>query len=111
MAESLEFSVDDAWEKASKDSWRKFILETARDSDGVLYHKNKGSNVAYKQSGDGFVCTECGSEIQATTVAHPIWDGPFSCSGSGKVQNETVPYCPNCEKKPDYSGSPIQVKF
>lgn len=53
----------------------------------------------------------CGEEIMAATVYHPIWDGPFAMSGSGRVHRETVPFCPKCETPPDERGAPIDVPF
>ena len=52
----------------------------------------------------------CGAKILGKTVAHPIWDGPFPCSGSGKCEYESVPYCPVCEEEPNSSGEPITPK-
>jgi hypothetical protein len=52
----------------------------------------------------------CGTEILSKRVAHPIWDGPFPCSGSGQCEYETVPYCPKCEEEPSSSGAPITPK-
>ena len=61
----------------------------------------------YKTTNEGsdWFCTTCGSEIQGVTVLHPIHDGPFPLSGSGKVATEMVPYCPQCEKPPSSHGS------
>ena len=83
-------------------------MEPARDSNGVEYHKKKGSQIAYRKVEDGFECVECGSEILAAQVAHPVHDGPFPLSGSGRCENEQVPYRPKCEKEPNFHGSPIQ---
>ena len=44
-------------------------------------------------------------------IAHPIWDGPFPMSGSGRCDYEEVPYCPKCEKKPDFHGTPIECRI
>jgi len=54
------------------------------------------------EPGDNFSlkCIKCGAAAQGKRVAHPIWDGPFPCSGSGRCHYETVPYCPNCERDP-----------
>jgi len=49
---------------------------------------------------------KCGTEILGASVAHPIWDGPFPCSGSGRCHYETVPYCPKCEIQPSFHGFP-----
>ncbi len=54
---------------------------------------------------------KCGEKIMGARVAHPIWDGPFECSGSGQCSYQTVPYCPKCETKPNFSGAPIDVPF
>ena len=132
MKEQLEFSVNEEWQKFAKENhWASFILETAQDSNGVGYHRKKGSQIAYRKIEDGFECVECGSEIQVGSVAHPIWDGPFPMSDSVKCNYEQVPYCPiwdgpfpmsdsvkcnyeqvpycpKCEKEPNFSGSPIQ---
>lgn len=62
------------------------------------------------KDGEGFT-HNCGERIMAAKVAHPIWDGPFKGSGGGACQYETIPYCPNCEIKPDFHGSPIDVPF
>jgi len=107
---NLEFSVDEKWQKFEKEcnSWASCILETAKDSNGVEYHRKKGSNIIYKKINDNkFECIECNSTILTTTVAHPIWDGPFPLSGSGECHYEHVPYCPKCEKKPNFDGTPI----
>ena len=58
------------------------------------------------KEGVGFV-HKCGIEILAVSRAHPIWDGPFPCSGSGQCHYEQVPYCSKCEEKPSSSGAPI----
>lgn len=62
------------------------------------------------KEGKGFV-HQCGKVIMEATVYHPIWDGPFKCSGGGEVQTESVPYCPDCETKPNTRGTPIDVPF
>lgn len=54
-------------------------------------------------------CDKCGGVRLEATVAHAIWDGPFHGSGSGKCKYETIMYCPDCGKKPDYHGAPIHV--
>jgi len=56
----------------------------------------------------GWNCKECGTAIVNVRVAHPIWDGPFPMSGSGKCEYEQVPYCPQCEEKPSFHGAPIR---
>lgn len=69
----------------------------------VLSESTGKEGVGYKHS--------CGEEIKATTVYHPIWDGPFACSGSGQVHRETIPFCPECETPPNEHGAPIDIPF
>ena len=71
------------------------------------YHQKQGADVAYKAMGEGFVCTGCGGEIMTATVAHTVRDDFFPLSGSGRVQNEAVPYCKNCEKEPAFHGKAV----
>ena len=54
---------------------------------------------------------DCGETIMGARVAHPIWDGPFACSGSGAVHTKIVPYCPKCEIEPNFQGAPIDIPF
>jgi hypothetical protein len=107
----LEFSVTPEWDEFAKDNpWAAFIPEYAVDERGQKYMRKRGSSVVYKIEGDeSCVCASCNSEIEGATVAHPIWDGPFPMSGDGRVHNEEVPYCPKCEKKPNFHGSPLNV--
>ncbi len=66
------------------------------------------ANPKYERQDDGsYRCRDCGEEIRAVTVAHPIWDGPFATSGSGRCHQETVPYCPLCEEQPSTRGEPV----
>jgi len=57
---------------------------------------------------DGLICKTCKSQIMAVQVHHPIWDGPFPMSGSGRVHITLAPYCPQCEYAPSERGSPIK---
>jgi len=45
-----------------------------------------------RQTDGSYECPTCGSTIQSISVSHPIWDGPFAMSGSGRVFNESSPY-------------------
>src|SRR3989338_9544490 len=103
QVEKLEFKVIE-----NIPSWAAFKPEIAK-KDGIEYHRKRGSEIVYKCSDDGFECMSCGSEILAARVAHPIHDGPFPLSGSGRCEYEQVPYCPKCEEKPNYHGSFITV--
>lgn len=62
------------------------------------------------KEGEGYK-HKCGETIMSARVHHPIWDGPFKCSGGGEVKVEEVPYCPKCETKPNPYGAPIDVPF
>jgi hypothetical protein len=65
----------------------------------------------YEEQPNGtYRCRKCKTVILAARVAHPIWDGPFPMSGSGRCLYVNVPYCPNCEQKPDSRGLPIAPK-
>ena len=59
----------------------------------------------YDEEKKNFYCTICENEADAATIHHPVHDGPFPLSGSGRVINEIIPYCSMCEKKPNQSGS------
>ncbi len=67
------------------------------------------SNWTFKQDGTDSLwhCRDCDAVIQVATVAHPIHSRLFPGAGSGQVHNEKVGYCPNCEKKPNFHGTPI----
>ncbi len=56
-------------------------------------------------------CNVCGSPVRVTTVAHPIWDGPFEGAGSGACDYREILWCPQCdtEEPPWLSGSPIRI--
>lgn len=68
--------------------------------------REPGNMANYVKNGDGLKCKDCGADIVGAQVAHPIWTSGF-CGGSGGCKYETVPYCPNCEKKPNFSGAPV----
>ena len=102
MDKALQKIIDKAREK------RQGGQTTTRPSDSekiwlVLAESEGKDGVGFKH--------KCGTEIMGARVAHPIWDGPFPMSGSGRCHYETVPYCPNCETEPNFHGSPIDVPF
>lgn len=55
----------------------------------------------YEQRGARWICKTCCGEIKAVICYCPVWDGPGPCSGSGEVVTNQVPFCPNCEEKPN----------
>jgi hypothetical protein len=107
--ELSEIVKDLKFEPVESQSWEVFQPEKAV-KDGIEYLRKKGSDVIYKHKEEGYECLNCSSEILAARVAHPIHDGPFPMSGSGKCHYESVPYCPKCEEVPNFHGSPITAK-
>lgn len=97
------------FERFGVPDWAEYQPEIAKH-DGIEYHRKRGSKIIYKQVKDGYKCLNCDSDILVASVAHSIHDGPFPLSGSGKCEYEQVPYCPKCEKKPDFHGSFITIK-
>jgi len=66
----------------------------------TTYILKQGNSFAYKKNADGeWECARHKILVLAETVAHPVWDGPFPMSGSGKCEYEEIPYCPECEEK------------
>jgi hypothetical protein len=61
----------------------------------------------YTKDGDGYKCTTCGAKILGANVAHPVHFREMPGAGGGDCKYETVPYCPNCEKKPNFNGAPV----
>ncbi len=73
--------------------------------------RTEGDGKYVEKSEGHWECRDCGTRIMARVVRHPVWDGPFPCSGSGRVTTSEEPYCPKCEPenaKPK-RGAPIQV--
>lgn len=115
---NLEFKVNESWQKVANESpWKAFIPEFARDLDNKLYMRRRGGSIVYRLTSEDeeknmtYECTQCNGNISGVTVAHSIHDGPFPLSGSGQCKYEGVPYCPNCEDKPNWNGTPIDVPF
>lgn len=50
----------------------------------------------------------CGAILLSAQVNHPVHDGPFPLSGSGEVQTQQVPYCPDCHAPPSPQGAPVR---
>jgi len=63
-----------------------------------------------KQEDGDYKCRDCNETILAVRIVRPIWNGPFSLSGSRRCSYETVLYCPKCDRKPNFHGSPITPK-
>ena len=91
--------------KAEK--WASFRPEIAQQGERQFL-RAQGSKHIYEKKEDSYICTKCNTEILGARVAHAIHDGPFPMSGSGRCHYETVPYCPKCEEKPNFHGSPVK---
>lgn len=77
------------------------------DNCGAIYEERETGKVTYvllKPSED-YTCGTCGAKILAVTIIHSIHGRPEVLAGSGRVVKEYVPYCPNCEEKPNFTGS------
>jgi hypothetical protein len=102
------------WTCVSK-SWHHHQMEIAtvgQDEGGLSWlRKVANPKQLYFGPNDGrtiWRCGKCGGDIFTATVAHPVWDGPFPCSGSGQCEYEQALYCSVCEKVPSFSGDPIR---
>ena len=91
------------------DDWTAFKPEEATSKDGTVYLRDRERQIVYRKIDGGYQCVGCDEIVMGEKIAHPIWDGPFSMSGSGRVYSEIVPYCPKCEEKPSYHGRPISI--
>jgi len=99
-------SIPEGLEFVLKKERRGFTSKLVAEKDGITYFKKQGSNVVYKSINDGCYCTKCGHSVLSAEVVHPLWDPNFTCGGGGNTVTETVPYCPNCETKPNKTGNP-----
>jgi hypothetical protein len=71
--------------------------------------KREPGNLDNYEMKDGkFFCKVCGSIIYEQRVAHPIHMKGTN-NGFGECKYDNVPYCPNCDKKPSFSGVPVYV--
>ena len=78
------------------------------EKDGLTYVRKDRKEIVYVgKKNKEFTCSTCGTTILTAIVTHPVHDGPFPLSGSGRCRNEEVPYCPKCEEKPSSSGEII----
>ncbi|TSC72030.1 MAG: hypothetical protein G01um101438_790 [Parcubacteria group bacterium Gr01-1014_38] len=70
-----------------------------------------GNMENYEKDGDQWRCRDCRALILATKVTHPIHAFELPGAGLGRCQYTIVPYCPNCETKPEFHGRPLEVPF
>ena len=73
--------------------------------------REPGNMDNYEKRDDEYHCKTCGSPIMAAQVAHPIHFREMPGAGAGECQYEDIPYCPNCERKPSFSGTPIETSM
>jgi len=69
--------------------------------------REPGNMENYVAEGNGFKCKTCKGVVMGAVVLHPIHLRSMPGVGFGQCQRETVPYCPNCETKPDSCGAPV----
>ena len=83
-------------------------VEVDTDDELVWIRKAQKHDQLYavKPNGTNWCCAKCGTMALTASIAHTVLDGFFSCSGSGEVSYEEAPYCPKCEEKPSFYGSP-----
>ena len=83
------------------------ILEGSKcDVCDTIYEKrNTGSVLYVRKPNDTYRCGDCGRPVFPAEVIHPVHDGLFPLSGSGRTETENVPYCVECEDKPSVDGS------
>lgn len=93
------------WTKFSAD-WQNHSMEGSYCPICKTIRERKNGQVVYTKKNAVYTC-QCGAEVLAAEVFHPIHDGPFPLSGSGRVKKEIVPFCPKCEEKPSSSGKII----
>lgn len=66
----------------------------------------------YIEESDGtYRCKDCDAVILSATVTHPVHWSMMPGSGFGEVETRQVPYCPNCEEKPNPNGQPVYYEF
>ena len=80
------------------------IEETICPTCETQYHRKINTKHTYKFINDKFVCNDCDTDITTTIVSHPIQIK----NSKKKNYDEDVPYCPICEKKPQYYGKIIK---
>lgn len=99
------------YDVGSPDDDHKLERSKFEESGDYIYmRKKQNPNQMYvtgKKDTNTWHCLKCQSVVLAARVAHTVRDGFFPLSGSGEVNYETVPYCPICEKKPDFHGSAV----
>ena len=110
----LEFKIKPEFlDKLEKQPWLNFIPEFAQDPSGQIYMRKRGSLIIYKQIKNKnkrqYICIKCGAKILSSDISHLIWNHYSESFDLEKCVPESIPYCPNCEKIPEYVGKSIRV--
>ena len=72
--------------------------------------REAGNMDNYIKDGKGYKCKGCDAVIMSARVAHPIYLREMPPRhGFGRCAYEQVPYCPNCDEKPNFDGEPVYV--
>lgn len=81
------------------------VLEKPEDEK-----RDPGDMNNYVKEGEGYKCKDCATGILGAQVAHSVHIKGMGGAGTGECEYSTVPYCPNCEKKPDFYGTPVEIE-
>jgi len=108
---NLEFKILNGWEDFARDNpHARFIPEIAKDLDGDVYIRKRGTEVVYllkEISEDGMMhlsCLGCGGYLAQSIIRNKIYlDKSIS-------PYEFVLYCPQCEQDPS-KNFPILKKY
>lgn len=118
MVEKLETKLEKeiccdkplAWQELPGNIDHNMFGVCCSDCGTIYEHRNTGLTVYQKPiRNSSYSCLHCGSGLNMVEVLHSVHDGLFNLSGSGKVQKECIPYCPNCEAQPKEQGSIITL--
>lgn len=114
------YENDNAVEKALAGLWPNNKKERFLVFDGQIVNvkpsslerhehekREPGNMNNYVKDGDGWKCKDCNAIIISARVAHPVHFHGMHGAGGGECKYETVPYCPNCEKQPNFNGAPV----
>ena len=109
--EAAQTTIDTKWPNSKTDEFLIFEGQLAKVRLSSLEKpesekRKPGNPENYVQAGEGYKCKTCNADILGAQVAHPVWVRGFT-GGGGECRYETVPYCPNCETKPNSHGSPV----
>jgi hypothetical protein len=77
-----------------------------------LLGEPEGNMDNYIKDGAVYRCRDCGAVIMSALVAHSVYCGKDETDGVlHECHYEIAPYCPRCERKPDFHGAPVSVSL